>query len=56
MTIDGPADDPSAEGIQYDGAVQLSLPRRVLGDVGDPELIGAISLNCLRTRSAEVGV
>ncbi len=41
--VDGPADDEPAEGVQHDAAVDLALPRGVLGDVGHPQLIGALA-------------
>jgi len=35
--IDGPADHLAAEGVEHDAAVDLALPGRVLGDVGEPQ-------------------
>jgi hypothetical protein len=39
--VDRPADHPARAGVQHDGAVQLAFAGGVLGDVGDPQLIGA---------------
>ena len=41
--VDGPAHDAAAEDIQHDRAVDLAFPRGVLGDVGDPQLIGLVT-------------
>ena len=38
--VDRPADDEAREGVQDDAAVELALTRRVLGDVGHPQLVG----------------
>jgi hypothetical protein len=35
-----PADDAAAEGIEHHGEVQEARPRRHVGDVGHPELVG----------------
>jgi hypothetical protein len=40
--IDGPADNPAAEGVENHAAVDLALARRVLGDVGEPQRVGAV--------------
>jgi hypothetical protein len=44
--VDRPADDPTAERVEHDRAVDLSFTRRVFGDVGDPQLVrtGAVEL------------
>jgi hypothetical protein len=42
--VDRPADDTATEGIENHGTVHLALAGRVLGDVGDPELIATIPL------------
>ena len=39
--VDRPAERPSRAGIQEDRAVQLAFAGGVLGDVGDPQLVGA---------------
>ena len=36
----GPADYAAGKGVQDHGAVHLSFPCGVLGDIGDPQLIG----------------
>lgn len=38
--VDGPADDPSGEGVEDDSALDLAFPGWVLGDVGDPQTVG----------------
>src|SRR6266536_3014282 len=38
-----PADDASAEGIEHHGEIEKASPRRNVGDVGHPELVGSIS-------------
>ena len=38
----GPADDPTAERIEYDGQVEEPGPRRDVGDVRDPQPVGLI--------------
>src|SRR4051812_24112781 len=43
VVADRPADDAAAERVEDDGAVDLALPGRVLGDVGQPELIRTLS-------------
>src|ERR1700733_2272981 len=40
--VDGPADDPAAEGVGDHAAVDLALARWVLGDVGEPQRVGAV--------------
>ena len=40
--VDGPADDPAAEGVEDHTAVDLAFPGRVLGDVGEPKHIGPV--------------
>jgi hypothetical protein len=37
----GPSDDPSGAGIDDHGEVEESLPGAQVGDVGDPQLVGA---------------
>ena len=37
-----PADDPAAPGVDDRGEVAGAAPRRQLGDVGDPEPVGAL--------------
>lgn len=39
VVADRPADDAAAERVEHDRAVDLALPRGVLGDVGQPELV-----------------
>jgi hypothetical protein len=39
---DRPADDASAEGVEDDGDVDLAGVGGVLGDVGDPQLVGLV--------------
>ena len=39
MTVDGPPDDASTECVENDGAIHPALTSRVLGELGDPELI-----------------
>ncbi len=39
MTVDGPPHDASAESVENNGAIHLALASRVLGYIGDPELI-----------------
>ena len=41
VVADRPADDAAAERVEHDGAVDLALPGRVLGDVGQPQLVRA---------------
>ena len=36
-----PTHDPAAEGIEHDREVEEALPRREVGDVGDPERVRA---------------
>src|SRR4051794_28887323 len=43
LVADRPADDAAAERVEDDRAVDLALPGRVLGDVGQPELIRTLS-------------
>lgn len=43
--VDGPPDDPAAEGTHRTTAVNLSFPRRILPDVANPE--------CTEPRSAK---
>jgi hypothetical protein len=38
--VDGPADHLAREQVEDDTAVDLALSRRVLGDVGQPQLVG----------------
>jgi hypothetical protein len=40
VAVDGPADHPTGEHIQDHTAVHLAFPGGVLGDVGDPQLVG----------------
>jgi len=42
--VDGPADDLSRVHVQHDAAVELGLLGLVLGDVGEPQLIGRCGL------------
>jgi hypothetical protein len=39
-TVDGPADHSAREEVEHDAAVDLALTGRVLGDVGQPQLVG----------------
>lgn len=39
--VDRPADDHARERVQHDAAVELAFARRVLGDVGHPQLVQA---------------
>ena len=41
-TVDGPTDHPAAEGVEDTAAVDLALPGRVLGDVGEPQDVGPV--------------
>jgi len=43
VVADRPADHAAAERVEHDRAVDLALARRVLGDVGHPELVGALA-------------
>src|SRR5665213_2721868 len=38
--VDGPTDHLAREEIKHDAAIDLALPSRVLGDVGQPQLVG----------------
>jgi hypothetical protein len=38
----GPAHDPAAADIEDDREIEESRPRGDVGDIGDPELIGAL--------------
>ena len=42
LGIDRPADDAPAEGVEHNRAVHLPFACRVLGNVGDPELISLV--------------
>jgi hypothetical protein len=53
--IDGPADDPAGVRVDDDAAVDLALPGGMLGDVGDPQLVGPSRWKSRRTRSLTVG-
>ena len=51
---DGPADDPTAPGVEDDGHVDLALGGGVLGDVADPQPVGPVRRRSWRfTRSSE---
>jgi hypothetical protein len=41
--VDGPADDSAAIGVEDHAAVDLALPRRVLGDIGEPQDVGPVN-------------
>ena len=41
-SVDGPADDPTAVDVEDHAAVDLSFPRRVLCDVGEPQDVGSV--------------
>jgi hypothetical protein len=43
LAVDRPTDDASAKRIENHGTVHLALASWVLGDVGDPQLITALS-------------
>jgi hypothetical protein len=42
---DASIDQPTTrrENVEYDGAVELALARRMLGDIGDPEPLGIMA-------------
>ena len=42
LPVDRPADDAPAEGVEHNRAVHLPFACRVLGNVGDPELISLV--------------
>ena len=41
-SVDRPAHDLSAKGVEHTAAVDLALGRRVLGDVGEPQHVGLV--------------
>lgn len=41
---DAPADDPAGEDIDHGGNVQPALPGGDVGEIRDPELVGALGL------------
>ena len=41
--VDRPADDLARERVEDDAAVDLALARRMLGDVGHPQLVGSVA-------------
>ena len=43
VVADRPADDAAAERVEHDRAVDLALAGRVLGDVGQPQLVGPVA-------------
>src|SRR6266699_5717507 len=42
--FDRPPDHATRPGVEHDGAVHLAFPGRMLGDVGDPELIRLVAM------------
>ena len=44
LGVDRPADHSARPGVEDHGAVHLALSRRVLGDIGDPELVRLVTM------------
>jgi len=42
--VDRPADHPARPGVEDHRAVHLALSRRMLGDIGDPQLIRLVAM------------
>jgi hypothetical protein len=42
LSVDRPSDDAPAEGVEHNRTVHLAFACRVLGNVGDPELISLV--------------
>ena len=42
--VDRPADHSTRERVQHDSAVHLALPRWMLGDIGNPQLVRLVSV------------
>ena len=51
MAVDRPADDSAGVRVEDDAAVHLPLTGRVLGDVGEPELVRSIPREIARACS-----
>jgi hypothetical protein len=54
MVRDRPADDPAGEHVEHHRRVDSALAGAVLGDVGDPQPVGASATNLRCTRSGNV--
>lgn len=44
LCVDRPADDTAGMGVEHDAAVDLPFTCWVLGDVGQPELVGRVAV------------
>jgi hypothetical protein len=44
MTVDRPSHDASAERVENNGAIHLAFSSRMLGDIGDPQLIATLAI------------